>query len=558
MDIFRVGTQIQQTVKSMGRLRVIANVMLKFGFSELLQRMKLGRFNFLEKKESKKIAESMTLPQRVRSCFEELGPTLIKLGQLLSIRPDLVPPEFVEEFKKLQDSAAPVPIADIKKVLQESLGDSAEHLFLQFEETPIASASIAQVHGALLHDATEVVVKIQKPGIDKIIDTDLAILRQLAQLLERYVPESRVINPTGIVKEFARNLNQELNFSVESNNIRKIAQNFKADERVIIPKVYTHFSTNKVLTMERLHGIPFRDKGGLLGAGVNIPQVCGLAGQVFFKMMFIHGVFHSDPHSSNLFVIDTTKLGLLDFGSVGRLSQRTRDSLANIFLGLASEDYEMVVNEYVELGTVIGKVDVASFTRECREIIEPNFGIPLKDVNIGVLIRDLTVAASRNNIRVSQDLMLLTRALLVLDGVVRYLDPEFDLFSAMGEFVRELIKSRYSPQRLAKDLLWILQDASQLLRVLPRQLKQVLSRLSSDELGFKIEINNLEKLNLHTIRSRHFLAFSIMISAVIISSTLLVVYNVGGTVLGLSTLGVFGYIFGGSLFLLSLLLFIRR
>ncbi|OGQ34548.1 MAG: hypothetical protein A3F16_03510 [Deltaproteobacteria bacterium RIFCSPHIGHO2_12_FULL_43_9] len=310
--------------------------------------------------------------------------------------------------------------------------------------------------------------------------------------------------------------------------------------------------------MERLHGIPFRDKGGLLREGVDIHQICQLAGQVFFKMMFVHGTFHSDPHSSNLFVMDTTKLGLLDFGSVGRLSQRTRDALANIFLGLASEDYETVVNEYVELGTVVGKVDVASFTRDCREIIEPNFGVPLKDVNIGALIRDLTVAASKNNIRVSQDLMLLTRALLVLDGVVRDLDPEFDLFSEMGEFVRELIKSRYSPQRLAKDVLWTLQDASQLLRALPRQLKQVLSRLSNDELGFKIEINNLEKLNINTIRSRHFLAFSIMISAIILSSTFLVTSKVGDTILGLSAIGVFGYIVGGSLFLLSLLFFIRK
>ena len=200
------------------------------------------------------------------------------------------------------------------------------------------------------------------------------ILAQIALLLERYVPESRVVNPTGIVKEFTRNLKQELKFTIESNNIKKIAQNFKDDDRVIIPKVYNNLSTDKIITMERLNGLPFRDKGALLREGVEIDKVCQVATQVFFKMIFSHGIFHSDPHSSNLFVIDKTKLGLLDFGSVGRLSQRTRDSLANIFLGLASEDYETVVNEYVELGTILGKIDMAGFTRDCREIIEPNFG----------------------------------------------------------------------------------------------------------------------------------------------------------------------------------------
>ena len=560
MDLFRVGTQIQQTVKSMSRLRVIANVMARYGFAELLQRMDLRRFVPFSRREERSgeaAAKKMALPERVRRCFEELGPTFIKLGQLLSIRPDLVPDSFIQEFTKLQDSTTPIPTSDVRKVIEEELEGSIEKVFLDFEEQAVASASIAQVHGAILHDGTEVVVKVQKPGIQKIVETDLIILAQLAQLFEKYIPESRVLNPTGLVREFQKNLRAEINFSIEANNIKRIAQQFKGNENLIIPSVYNNLSTAKVLTLQRLRGISFHDKGALIREGVDIHHVCQLGAQIFFRMVFVNGVFHSDPHGGNVFVIDKTKIGLVDFGSVGRLSQRTRDGLANMFLGLASEDYDIVVHEYLEMGTVVGKVDIVGFSRECREIVEPNFGIPLSEVNIGTLIRDLTIAATRYNIRASQDLMLLTRALLTLDGVVRQLDPTFDLFSEMGGFVRELIKTRYSPQRLMKELLWIVQDASSLLRVLPRQLKHLLTRITNEEFTFQIEIPGLKEAMADSTRSRQFLASIIFISTIFLCSTLLITNSSGILFWGFSSIGIIGYGLGFSLLFLAYLFLFR-
>jgi len=561
MGILKVGSNIQQTFKNVARLRTIVNVMLRYGFAEILQRIDIGRFvPFTDKakRESKRAQTSMTMAERARLCFEELGTTFIKLGQLLSIRPDLVPEEFAKEFKKLQDSAAPISTDKIKKVIKEEFGQSVDDLFMDFEEEPLASASIAQVHGALLPDGTEIVLKVQRPGLQEQVETDFSILTQLAQMIEKYIPESKVFNPTGIVKEFARNLKNELNFSIEANNIKRIASQFENDETVVIPKVYSNLSTKRVLTMERLRGIPLHDKGALLREGVDLHEMCHLGAQLFYRMVFINGLFHSDPHEGNMFAIDKTKIGLIDFGSVGRLSQRTRDGLANIFLALASEDYETVVNEYLDMGTIVGKVDVTGFTRDCREIIEPNFGLPLKDVNVGKIVTDLAVAASHNNIRMSQDLMLLSRALLTIDGVGRHLDPEFDLFSEMGAFVRELIKNRYSPQRITKDLLWMLQDISSFIKVLPRQMKQLLSRLTNDEFSMRVEIADLEKVMAESTRSRQLLAGIILVCTIYFCSTFLIASSKGIMFLGLSALGVIGYCVGTTLLFFVCVFFFRR
>ncbi|MFC2075100.1 ABC1 kinase family protein [Bdellovibrionota bacterium] len=561
MKIFKVGSQIQQTFKNVARLRVIVNVMLRYGFAEILQRIDIGKFvPFTDKakRESRRAETAMTMAERVRRCFEDLGPTFMKLGQLLSIRPDLVPEDFIKEFKKLQDKAAEVPTKEIKAVIQEELGAPVEKVFLDFEEKPLASASIAQVHGALLPDGTEVVLKVRRPGIKRLVDTDLSILMQLAQMIERYIPESRVFNPTGIVVEFKRNLDCELNFSLEANNVKRISGHFEKDENIVIPLVYGNLSTKRVLTLQRLRGIPFNDKGALIREGVDLPEICKSGAHLFFRMVYINGLFHSDPHGGNLFCIDGTKIGLLDFGSVGRLSQKTRDGLANMFLGIASEDYEVVVNEYLEMGTIVGKVDVPGFTRACREIVEPNLGLPLKDVNVGKLVRDLAIAASKYNIRMSQDLMLLSRALLTIEGVGRNLDPEFDLFGEMGEFVREIVKSRYSPQRITKELLWMAQDMTSFLKVLPRQLKHLLTRLANDEFSMRVEVEGLRQEMAESTRSRQLLSVVVLISTIWLCSTFLITSSKGILFLGFSIIGLVGYAAGAFLLFLAFTFLFRR
>lgn len=499
MQWISTGRRLGQAVKNAQRLQQIIRVFARHGFADVLNRMNLEKY-FPSKRLTRHTTGDPTqsTQERLKCCFEELGPTFVKLGQVLSSRSDLIPEEFTEEFTKLQDNVQPLPYETVKQVLESELGRKLTETFAHFSETPLAAASIGQVHEATLPTGEKVVVKIQRPGIDKIIATDVSLLAFLARLLERYIPESRIFRPTTIVDEFFKTLAQELDFIIEANNMSKIAEYMIAIPEIVIPKVYKNLSTSKVLTLEKFDGIRVNDLKALEAAGVDRKFVVKVGARAFFKSILIDGLFHGDLHGGNLFVLPGNRLGLIDFGIVGRLSQKSRDQLANMMMALVTEDYETLCYQYAELGAAGASVDLEGFQREIRHALSPYMGLSLKEINAGKILIETTKIAAHYNIQVPGDWMTVFKAIYTIEGMGRALDPDFDLIATSEELVKELIKNQYSVQRISKDFLWAAKDIASLLQVLPRQIRWMFRKFNSNDFAFEITVPELKALRRQT------------------------------------------------------------
>ena len=490
MNWLRRGRQISLAVKNAARLREVLAVFARHGFTDVIVRMNLDRF--MLPKWQRFFEEQAEIPseERLRVAFETLGPTFVKLGQLLAARPDLIPESYVNELSKLQDNVAFIPYEAIKERVESELGQSLESAYAEFSKEPIAAASIAQVHSARLHTGESVVVKVQRPGIDKIIEQDVALLDFLAKLLEKYVPESRIMSPTVVVDEFFRSLHQELDFHIEANNISRITENLKDYPDLVLPKVYKNLSRKKVLTLERFEGIPLKNIDAIRASGTDLKRLNEIGARAFFKTILIDGLFHGDMHGGNLFLLNDGRLGLIDFGIVGRLSSRARSQLSNLVLALLTEDFEMLCYQYAELGAVSTSVDFDGFQREIRNTLAPYIGLKVGDVNSGRVLIEATKIATKYEIRLPGDWMLVFKAIFTAEGLGRSLDPGFDMMELGKELVRDLVKDQYSLDKISKDVIWMTKDILSLAQVMPRQLRWFIKKWSQD--GFAFEVRNPE------------------------------------------------------------------
>ncbi len=538
MRWIQTGIQLGQAVKNVQRLRQIIGVFGTHGFVDVVDRMNLGKFLPRRLAAFAESQAERSVPERLRFAFEALGPAFVKLGQVLSTRSDLLPESYIEEFVKLQDNVQPLPFETIREAVEKELGKSLDQAYAEFSSQPLASASIGQVHEARLHSGEKVVVKVQRPGIEKIIDTDLSLLAFLAGLLEKYVPETRVIGPKIIVEEFFRTLSCELDFIVEANNMNKIAENMASIPEIVIPKVYKDLSTSRVLTLQKLEGIPGNDLKSLESAGVDRKKIVEVGTRAFFKSVMIDGLFHGDLHGGNMFILPGDRsaegaphgmgdrqrvgdrLGIIDFGIVGRLSQKSRDQLANMVMALLTEDYDTLCYQYAELGAAGPSIDFDAFQREVRNTLSPYLGLSLKDVNIGKILIQATRIASKYDIKVPGDWMIVFRAILTLEGMGRTLDPDFDLLSLGQDLIKDLVKNQYSMQRISKDFVWIAKDLASLLQVLPRQIRWMFRKFNSNDFAFEIKSPDLRdirnQLDLNTRR----MSMSVLVAGLFIAGSL--------------------------------------
>jgi ubiquinone biosynthesis protein len=494
MQWLRRSRQFGLAVRNAGRLREILRVFARHGFTDVAERMGLDRF--IPARISSWITEESERPseERLRIAFEQLGPTFIKLGQLLAARPDLVPESYVEELKKLQDDVRTLPFETVKAVIEKELGKPLESAFLSFEEKPIAAASIAQVHGAVLHSGEKVVLKIQRPDIEAVINQDIALIEFLAKLLERYVPEARIFAPTLIVNEFFRTLKLELDFNIEANNIARITENLREFTDVRIPKVYKDFSTKRILTLERFYGIPLTNVEEIRRKGYDLKRLNEIGARAFFKTVVKDGIFHGDLHGGNLFVLEDGKLGLIDFGIVGRLSRRSRGQFAAMVLAIMTEDFEALCYQYAELGSAGPAVDFDGFQREVRNALSPYLGLKAKEINSGQILIEATKIASKYQIRVPGDWMIVFKALFTVEGLGRALDPDFDMMVLGRELMVDLVKEQISPENFAKDATWIAKDMMALAMVLPRQIRWMFRKFNSDGFAFEIKSPQIDAI----------------------------------------------------------------
>ncbi len=505
----------------------------------MVERLNLGKFGF--RKISEEQLEQYTIAERVRMSFEELGPTFVKLGQLMASRPDLVPAEFVTEFKKLHDRVQPVAASQIKSVIEKELGANWQDIYKEFDERPLAAASIAQVHRGVLLNGQAVVVKVCRPKIVETIKEDLSVLMQLVGLLEKYVPESQIYNPKGIVDEFCRTLELETNFIVEANNIRKFTENFKDHTNIKIPQVFLEYSTSRVLVMEFMEGVPLSQSSALTQPGVDPNEIIRVGLRCYLKMVFRDGFFHGDLHPGNFFVLPHNQVGLIDFGVVGRLNRKTQSSIANMLVALSMEDYDRLAFEYVELAPFSEKVDVDRFARELRDLIAPYYGLTLKDFNPGRVLMDSAAVAGKHHLIVPSELILFFRSIIAIEGMGRLIKEDFDFLNYAIEFASELIKDRYDPARLTKDFYMFFRESSSLFYTLPRQIRFLLRKASSPGHSSKHELKHFLEFKRSFETGFHLLFLAIVIGSLILSASIIFTQGTGPQWFDMPVMALIGY-----------------
>ncbi len=494
MGIVKRGIQFTRAVKSAGRLRQILSVLSRHGFGDVIERMGLG--NYLPNRLLKwtEAGSGKNMGVRLREAFEELGPTFVKLGQVLSMRPDLVPEYVVEELTKLQDDVQPVSFEVIRDIVEAELGCKLSDVFMEFKREPLAAASIGQVHYARTKNNEEVVVKVQRPNIQKIIDTDIQLLSFIAELMERYFPELRVLNPKVFVEEFLKSLQFELDYKIEANNSLKIKKNLEFIEEIYIPRVYRELSTHKVLVLEKLDGIKLNDKDAILKSGMDLKKVAEVGARGFLYSVLKFGFFHGDLHGGNLFLLPGNRLGIIDFGIVGKLSDKSRDQLAVMVWALIQEDYETLCYTYADLGSADTSIEFDSFQREVRNVLSPYLGLSLDEVNTGRVLIEATKVAAKYQIRVPGDWMLVFRAIVTMEGMGRLLDPKFDMISLGETLIKDIVSVQTSTQRLTKELFKVSREVFSLLEILPRHLRWGLRKLARNDYAIEIRSPDSAKI----------------------------------------------------------------
>ena len=531
-------------MRDLPRLREISAVLFKHGLGEFVQRLRLpaavekaGEWFNLRLPDS---ADAIPAPIRVRLAFEELGPTFIKLGQILSTRVDLFAPEWINEFEKLQNTVPPIPAAQLAPYLQQVLGQAPETLFARFDMVPIGSASIAQVHRATLHDGSEVVVKLRRPGIVQKVDADLRILEHLAHLIELEFPDARRFMPSDIVAQFARSLKRELDLAAEARNMERFARDFAEDPYIRIPKVYWEYTRADVNVQDFIDGFSASPVSALPTAGLDPSLLARRGADAVLKMILLNGYFHADPHPGNVIFLQEDRIAFIDFGMVGRLSHRRRDEIVDLLAAMAQRD------EHAMMGVLIGwtgsvPVDEEQFAEDIGEIFFQYDHVVLKDLNMSQLINDLMALIRNHGILLPADMAMLFKALITLEGLGRQLEPQFQLVEHLTPFVRKLIIERYRPEALLKRGRETLSDGFAMLASLPRDIIRIGRDIKHGKFRINLDLKRLEQFGHQLDKSVNRLTMGIVTGCLIIGSSIVMTVDGGPTLFGLPLFGFLGF-----------------
>ena len=498
---------IVSAVRDLGRLRQIYVVLVRHGFGELAQRLGLGAKKpkaavlpagapdeatspddvaldpvpEAEAKRGEEERQKISLAARVRLVLTDLGPSFVKLGQIASTRPDVLPADWIAELKKLQDEVTPLPFEDIKGAVETSLGASLEEIYDRFEEKSLAAASIGQVHRAILKHPDgpkEVVVKVQRPGVRGTVARDLDLLHALAKLIERTVPESHIYSPSALVDQFDRAITTELDYGLEAEHAERFARNFHGHSSVRFPRVYKDASTKQVLTLEFLPGYKVYD--AIRDHAFSGPVIAKTSVGVIIKMIFEDGFFHADPHPGNILLSGEPSapvIGLIDLGMVGRLSPEMRDRTIDLMIAAVRQDHLAVADALWAIGTPTKKVDMRAYRAEVSVLSEKYIGRPLKEIDMAAMISDLVRGATKFGLEVPPDFLLVGKAIMTIEGVGKEIDPDLDVFGEAKPYFLDLLRKRYSPERVGNEIWRGLERLSVAAYDLPQQVREILEDL---------------------------------------------------------------------------------
>ena len=531
-----------KNLRKFKRSRQIMAVLVKYGLDYFIDRTK--KVNILAGIRKKpKDYEVLTLPERLRLALEELGPTFIKFGQILSTRPDFLPPAFIKELEKLQDQVSPFDSSQAKAIIEQELNSPIEKLFKKFEAKPVAAASLSQVHKATLFNGEIVAVKIQRPNIREMAELDLEILEDLSGILENRFQNGWIYHPKLMVKEFKKAIRKELDFTNEAHNFEKFRINFKEIEYIQVPKIYWDTTTTKVLTMEFIEGTKINEITKEKHKGVFKPkEVAEKGAEAILKQVLEDGFFHADPHPANLFVLPPATIVMLDVGMVGHLDEKTIINGAKLLQAIVDKNLDQVMRGFENLGVIIEEFDRNLLRQDLKELFDRYLEIPLKNLEINKVSQDILEVMVRHNLVLPANLVLMIKAISVVETTGRQLDPDFDILSAAKPFVKKLLRKKFAPQELLKKSGILFQESVELIEELPQDLIDILRKVKEGKLKFNFEHRGLEKLTREIDRSSNRLSFSLISGSLIIGSSLILQQEVGPFIFGYPVLGIIGYL----------------
>lgn len=505
---------LREAFQDLNRLRQIVAAAVRHGFGAYVARSRLREVLGKDAPGEGEAPRADPTPRQFRLLLAELGPTFIKLGQLLSTRPDLLPAPWVEELAALQDDCPPLPIEEVRRVIEASLGAPVEARFAALDPAPLASASIAQVHRARTHEGEEVVVKVQRPDIRSRIDADLALLRSLAALLEAVVEETGISTPTAIVEEFDRTVHEELDFENEARNARAMREAAAGRDFVVIPRVHEALSTSVVLTLDFVQGTKLNEVGP--GSGHDLEKLARTIIEASFRQIFEDGLFHGDPHPGNILVLPGERIALLDFGLVGRLTRVQQEALVTLILAVAMRDPQAVARVLDKLGAPDSRVPFREFSADISRILDRYLGLKLGEIRTSSVLRDLLDLAVRHRIRVPKEYAVLAKASMTVEGIVRRLYPGLDILEVGLPYARELMMARLNPQDASGLVMKSLLALQGLAQDVPAQLSQILADLERGKLQVKVRSLDAEEIG------RRLSAVGVLLFVGLIASALLV------------------------------------
>ena len=562
MISIRKLTAIGRTYRHLNRYQQILRALFKYGFADLVELLHVDQYlesglQMINRKPREQI-EKHTRPERLRMALEELGPTFIKLGQLLSTRPDFIPAEYLAELTKLQDNVPPFTFAEVEEIFFAETAKKPQELYYRFEEEPIAAASIGQVHRATLKDGRDVVVKVQRPDIEQIVAVDLEILAHLATLAEMYFEGVQGHRPAAIVEEFAHTLESEIDYTVELSNIQRFASQFAGNPAIHVPDVYRELSSQRILTMENIKGIKASRVESLREKGLDLVLLAERGSNLMMEQIFVHGFFHADPHPGNIFILPDNVICFIDFGMMGRLSLQNREDFTDLLLHIIARHERKLTESVLKLTNHYGEVDRDALSRDLAEFLDRYLYLPLKELETGKILHQLLELVSRHKVYFKPNLYLMMKAISTVEGVGLMLDPELELIRLAEPFMRRIKTDRLRLSRIADETGLTTAEYLELIRELPDELRAILRQVRQGRMKMEFEHLGLERLRAALDQVSNRISFAIVLAALIIGSSVIVHSHLPPLWNGIPVIGLAGFLFAGIMGFWLLLSIIRH
>lgn len=532
------------SMRKVKRSKDVLTILVRNGFGGLVEtlRHKRGKASIGGEDSGEETRSlRLTRAERMRKVIEELGPTYVKLGQVLSTRSDLVPPDLLAELAKLQDQVGSFPFDEVRRIVEVELGQPLEVVFESFECNPLASASLGQVHRARLN-GQDVAVKVQRPGIRETVDADIKVMMRLANQLERYVDGWAIYQPVRVVKEFAQSIEEELDYQIEATHQERFAERFQDDSTVHVPRVFRRATTSRVLTMEFIDGIKVSDLKALRAANMDLEKVARRGFHFVIQQTLVDGFFHADPHPGNIFVLSNNVVCFIDFGMMGRLSQKVRDDFVELVYHVIDQKPTQVTEALLRLTTSEVGITAPELERDVAQLLDAYAGRPLCKIDLSVLLGRISVFLDQHGLRIPPDLYLMLKAIIQIQATAVALAPEFDLAKEAEPHVRRVFLDRYRPRRLAEETAAVSREFVSMLRDAPATMSQLSRVVEGGGIRVKVEQDSMARMLSANDRIANRIAFAFVLGASLVGSAIIAAAKIPPTWNGISLLGLGGFL----------------